>query len=87
MVTGAASGIGRAIASASRRTAWTCSRWTAILRVGPASATPPISPRARATAAREEAVARPGRFDVIVANAGVQHVAPISSSPRMSGRR
>jgi 3-hydroxybutyrate dehydrogenase len=83
VVTGAASGIGRAIAE----------RLDAdgldVLAVDlePATDGPGVVHAADLTTregnsgAIEEAIARFGRLDVIVANAGVQHVAPISEFP------
>ena len=87
-MTGAASGIGRAIAERLEDDGLD------VLAVdldpaedGPGGPAADLTTREGNRGAIEAAVDRFGRLDVIVANAGVQHVAPIRSSQRTAGRR
>ena len=83
LVTGAASGIGRAIAERLERDGW---RVLSVDRV-PEAGGPgepfeaDLATREGNGAAVEEALARFGRLDSVVANAGFQHVAPIQEFP------
>jgi 3-hydroxybutyrate dehydrogenase len=83
VVTGAASGIGRAIAERLEADGLD----VLAVDLEPATGGPGIGHAADLTTregnsgAIEEAFARFGRLDVIVANAGVQHVAPVSEFP------
>ncbi|MDP9386291.1 MAG: SDR family oxidoreductase [Actinomycetota bacterium] len=89
LVTGAGSGIGRAIATAFEDAGY------AVLAadLAPDADGPglpfagDLTERAANRAAVEEAVARFGRLDVVVANAGVQHVAPIADFPEEAWER
>ncbi|HVM68306.1 MAG TPA: SDR family oxidoreductase [Gaiellaceae bacterium] len=83
LVTGSASGIGRAIAARLERDGW------GVLGVDrdPAAGGPgepfaaDLATRDGNRAAVEAALERFGRLDAVVANAGFQHVAPIASFP------
>jgi 3-hydroxybutyrate dehydrogenase len=83
LVTGAASGIGRAVAERLQRDGW------GVLAVDlhPATGGPGVAWEADLTQAQgnSDAVAAAlehfGRLDLVVANAGVQHVAPVQEFP------
>jgi 3-hydroxybutyrate dehydrogenase len=83
LVTGAASGIGRAIAARLEGDGW------GVLAVdvvpdpdGPGEAhAADLTTRAGNAGAVEAALARFGRLDAVVANAGFQHVAPVEEFP------
>lgn len=83
LVTGAASGIGRAVAGRLE----TAGVQVLAVDLAPDEAGPGIAHRADLTVADENAAAvataveRFGRLDAVIANAGVQHVAPIEEFP------
>jgi 3-hydroxybutyrate dehydrogenase len=83
LVTGAASGIGRAIATRFEQDGWE----VLAVDLHPDPDGPGIPHEADLTdaaanqAAIEAALERFGRLDVVVANAGVQHVAPVEEFP------
>jgi 3-hydroxybutyrate dehydrogenase len=83
LVTGAASGIGRAIAGRLESDGW---RVLAVdLHPDPAGPGEPfeadLTARAGNRAAVEAALERFGRLDLVVANAGFQHVSPVNEFP------
>src|SRR3954452_5337233 len=80
LVPGAASGIGRAVAE--RLLADGYDVLSADLNAGPGTSyTADLTTREGNAGLREAELAAYGRLDLIVANAGVQHVAPVKDFP------
>lgn len=82
LVTGAASGIGRAIAGRLEREGWRVLSVDREQHDGPGETlAADLATREGNRAAVDEALARFGRLDAVVANAGFQHVAPVDEFP------
>ncbi|HWH95755.1 MAG TPA: SDR family NAD(P)-dependent oxidoreductase [Baekduia sp.] len=78
LVTGSASGIGAAVAAHLRERAWDV---LGVDQADGADLRADLTTREGNRAAVEAAIARFGRLDVVIPNAGVQHVAPVADFP------